>query len=112
MMKLKYLRDVTMGFLDSIGGGVSGMLQTSEGQEMVKQFLSSPDGRNMIINYISTPQGKQFLGNLLLGIVDKLNLSPEQKEMIRNIAQSQIQGPSGAQPAGQEASSQPAPDEK
>jgi hypothetical protein len=99
-----------MGFLDSIGGGVSGVLQIPEGQETVKNFLSSPDGQKMIINYISTPQGKQFLGNLLLGIVDKLNISPEQKEMIRKIAQSQIQESSGAQPASPELSSEPAED--
>ena len=43
-----------MGFLDNLGGGMSGMLQTPEGQEMVKKFLSSPDGENMIIGYIST----------------------------------------------------------
>jgi hypothetical protein len=97
-----------MGFLDSIGGGVSGVIQTPEGQEMVKKFLSSSDGQNMIINYISTPQGKQFLGNLLLGIVDKMNISQEQKEMIRKVAQSQLQESSGNQQAGQEPS--PAPD--
>jgi hypothetical protein len=84
-----------MGLLDGIGGGMSGMLQTPEGQEMVKKFLSSPDGQNMVISYISTPQGKQFLGTLLLGIADKLNLSPEQKEMVRNIAESQLQGVAG-----------------
>jgi hypothetical protein len=97
-----------MGFLDSIGGGVSGVIQTPEGQEMVKKFLSSSDGQNMIINYISTPQGKQFLGNLLLGIVDKMNISQEQKEMIRKVAQSQLQESSGNPQAGQEQS--PAPD--
>lgn len=84
-----------MGLLDGIGGGMSGMLQTSDGQEMVKKFLSSPDGQNMVISYISTPEGRQFLGTLLLGIVDKLGLSPEQKEMVRNIAESQLQGVSG-----------------
>ena len=50
-----------MGFLDNLGGGMSGMLQTPEGQEMVKKFLSSPDGENMIIGYISTPEGKKPL---------------------------------------------------
>jgi hypothetical protein len=99
-----------MGFLDNIGGGVSGILQTPEGKDMVKKFLASPDGQNMIINYISTPQGKQFLGNLLMGIVDKMNISPEQKEMVRKIAQSQIQESSGQQQASQEQSSDPAPD--
>jgi len=99
-----------MGFLDSIGGGVSGMLQTPEGQETVKKFLTSPDGQNMIVNYISTPQGKQLLGNILLGIVDKLNISPEQKEMLRKIAQSQIQESSGGQSASPEPSSEPASD--
>jgi hypothetical protein len=84
-----------MGFMDSIGGGMSGMLQTPEGQDMVKKFLASPDGQKMVISYISTPEGKQFLGTLLLGITDKLNLSPEQKETVRQIAESQLQGVSG-----------------
>jgi len=74
---------------------MSGMLQTSDGQEMVKKFLSSPDGQNMVISYISTPEGRQFFGTLLLGIVDKIGLSPDQKEMVRNIAESQLQGVSG-----------------
>jgi len=100
-----------MGFLDSIGGGASGMLQTPEGQEAVKNFLASPEGQNMIINYVSTPQGKQFFGNLLLGIVDKLNISPEQKEMIRKIAQSQIVGLSDTRAAAvPEQSAEPAPE--
>ncbi|MEI6841600.1 MAG: hypothetical protein WCK53_10055 [Methanomicrobiales archaeon] len=84
-----------MGLLDSIGGGMSGMLKTPEGQEMAKKFLSSPEGQNMITSYIQTPEGKQFFGTLLLGIVDKLNLSPEQKETVRTIAESQLQGVSG-----------------
>lgn len=71
------------------------MLQTPEGQDMVKKFLASPDGQKMVISYISTPEGKQFLGTLLTGIADKLNLSPEQKETVRQIAESQLQGVSG-----------------
>ena len=84
-----------MGLLDGIGGGMSGMLQTPEGQETVKKFLSSPEGQNMVISYISTPEGKQFFGTLLLGIVDKLGLSPGQKEIEQHIAESQLQGVSG-----------------
>jgi hypothetical protein len=84
-----------MGLLDSIGGGMSGMLQTPEGQETVKKFLASPDGLNMVISYISTPEGKQFFGTLLTRVVDSLNISSEQKETVRQIAESQLQGVSG-----------------
>ena len=55
-----------MGFLDGIGGGSQGMLQT--------------------------PHDKQFFGTPLIGIADKLSISPEQKEMVRNIAESQLKG--------------------
>ena len=92
-----------MGFLDNLGGGMSGMLQTPEGQDMVKKFLASPEGQNMIIDYISTPQGKQFLGTVLLGAVDKLNIPADQKQMIRNLADQHLQGSAPAaqaQPAG------------
>jgi hypothetical protein len=81
-----------MGFLDNIGGGMSGMLQTPEGQEMVKKFLGSPDGQNMLVGYISTPEGKKLLGTLLLGVVDRLNITPEQKQMVRTLAEQQLQG--------------------
>lgn len=86
-----------MGLLDNLGGGMAGMLQTPEGQEMVKKFLASPEGQNMIVGYVSSPEGKKMLGNLLLGVVDKLNLSPEQKQTIRTIAEQQLQGSAPAQ---------------
>lgn len=62
---------------------------------MMKKFLSSPDGQNVVINYILTPERKQSFGILLLGIVDKPGLSPDQKELVRNIAESQLHGVSG-----------------
>ena len=93
MPKIKPVK--RMGLLDGIGGVMSGMLQTPDGQEMVKKFLSSTEGQNMVISYISTPEGKQFFGTLLLGIVDKLGFSPDQKERVRNIAESQLQGVPG-----------------
>jgi hypothetical protein len=81
-----------MGFLDNLGGGMSGMLQTPEGQEMVKKFLGSPDGQNMLVGYVSTPEGKKLLGTMLLGVVDRLNITPEQKQMVRTLAEQQLQG--------------------
>ena len=88
-----------MGFLDNLGGGMSGMLQTPEGQDMVKKFLSSPEGKDMIIGYISTPEGKQLLGSMLLGVIDRLNLNGDQKQTIRTIVEQQLQGSAaGAQP--------------
>jgi len=44
---------------------------------------------------ISTPEGKQFFGTLLTRVVDTLNISSEQKETVRQIAESQLQGVSG-----------------
>jgi len=70
------------------------MLQTPEGQEMVKKFLASPEGQDMVISYISTPQGKQFFGTILLRIVEELNVSTEQKEIVKQIAESQLAGAS------------------
>ena len=36
---------------------------------------------------------------MLLGVVDRLNLSPDQKQMIRTLAEQQLQGSApGAQP--------------
>jgi len=72
---------------------MAGLLQTPEGKEMIKKFLASPEGQNMIVGYISTPEGKKLLGNTLLGVVDRLNLSQEQKQVIRTIAEQQLQGP-------------------
>lgn len=74
---------------------MSGMLQTPEGQEMAKKFLSSPEGLDMVTKYIQTPEGKQFFGTFLMGVADKLNLSPEQKGMLQKIAESQLQGVPG-----------------
>ncbi len=59
---------------------------------MVKRFLGSPEGQDMIVGFIATPEGKKLLGNLLLHIVDRLDLSPEQKQTIRSIAEQQLQG--------------------
>ncbi|HTY15376.1 MAG TPA: hypothetical protein VMC42_06685 [Methanoregulaceae archaeon] len=81
-----------MGLLDNLGGGMSNMLQTPEGQEMVKKFLGSPEGQNMIVEYVSSPEGRKLLGTMLLGVVDRLNLSPEQKQTIRTIAEQQLSG--------------------
>jgi len=80
-----------MGLLDNLGGGMAGMLQTPEGQEMVKKFLTSAQGQNMVIGFIGTPQGQQFLGAVLSGVVDTLNLPPDAKTLVRNIA-GQLQG--------------------
>jgi hypothetical protein len=102
-----------MGFLNSIGGVATGLLQTPEGQELMKKFLSSPDGQRMMIKYISTREGEQFLGNLLLGGVDAMNITPEQKDIVRQVARLQVQGQPDApesQPAGQEQTTNPAPD--
>lgn len=74
--------------------GMSGMLQTPEGQEMVKTFLTSPEGQNMMMNFISTPQGKQFLSNILLSILDTVNVPLEAKGTIRKLAEQYLQGTS------------------
>jgi hypothetical protein len=81
-----------MGFLDNLGESMAGMLDSPEGQEMVKKFLAPSEGQNMVIRYASTPKGKQFLGIILLGVVDKLNLTTEQKGILLNIALQQMQG--------------------
>lgn len=91
-MNKEHKKVTIMGLLDNLGGGMSGMLQTPEGQEMVKKFLGSPEGQNMIVGYVSSPEGKKLLGTMLLGVVDRLNLSPEQKQMIRSLAEQQLQG--------------------
>ena len=68
--------------LGSLGGIISGGLNSPEGKEQVMKFVTSPEGSAMIQQFIASPQGKALAGQLLMPILGNLGVPDGVKQSL------------------------------
>lgn len=82
-----------MAPLDCMQGMIAGYVASPRGQEAIRNYLSSPEGKKAIDCYLSTPEGQDMEKLVLSRTLDRLDLPPDIKTLVREALEAEKKNP-------------------